>query len=594
MQHITRELTHVWRVFGVALALALIGTSIRPGFAQETGQEDKRTGFLVVAADRGFIGNEEIIDEFQAFAKSRNVALTFVTDERTEKYLKKNLDALLQGGAERIVVAPLFLSAAEPRFVLARALLERNKPGVPLVYARPYGESYFAVEDLADRFRGIQAPKEARVVVIGYGATGDENERKIKADLARIADKAAAGFGFASTRVLVGHDKTEEDDIEVRASRLQKELTAAAEEGGAAGKSIVVPFHLGPKLDSMMSFDSKLKWLLPAGADILAEGDRSSPASGLSVWLQREAHRSRPYAAEDVGVVLLAHGSDFNWNETMREAVEPLAQRYKIEFAFSMADPVTVERALRRLEQRGAKAAVIVRVYGMESSFRKDIERMVGLDIEEGDASGGSGYGGFMHGHGGGAPTHPAPRIRTALPVQTVGGVGASPLFAAALLDRAQALSRNPARDTVILVAHGSGSDHVNEMWNRLLEEIAGHMRKAGGDKFHAIRVATWREDWPDKRASWIEKIRGMVTEAGSRGGRAIVIPARTTGEGPEKQFLSGLEYDLGSGFAPHPLFVRWVDENIQAGLARLDSARQAGVAQSEKERASYLEGWLR
>jgi hypothetical protein len=28
---------------------------------------------------------------------------------------------------------------------------------------------------------------------------------------------------------------------------------------------------------------------------------------------------------------------------------------------------------------------------------------------------------------------------------------------------------------------------------------------------------------------------------------------------------LAGLDYDLGSGFALHPLFVRWVDEQIKA-----------------------------
>jgi hypothetical protein len=94
-------------------------------------------------------------------------------------------------------------------------------------------------------------------------------------------------------------------------------------------------------------------------------------------------------------------------------------------------------------------------------------------------------------------------------------------------------------------------------------------MRREGGSEFHAIHAATWREDWPDKRGPWIEKIRGMVEDATKQGGRAIVIPARTIGEGPEKKFLSGLEYDLGSGFAPHPLFLQWMEEKINAGIAQ-------------------------
>ncbi|MDQ3186403.1 MAG: hypothetical protein M3Q16_08145, partial [Pseudomonadota bacterium] len=66
------------------------------------------------------------------------------------------------------------------------------------------------------------------------------------------------------------------------------------------------------------------------------------------------------------------------------------------------------------------------------------------------------------------------------------------------------------------------------------------------------------------------------------------------TGEGPEKKFLAGLEYDLGSGFAPHPMFVRWVDENVKAGLAQFSDARSTGMARGEAEDyASYSEkGW--
>lgn len=40
--------------------------------------------------------------------------------------------------------------------------------------------------------------------------------------------------------------------------------------------------------------------------------------------------------------------------------------------------------------------------------------------------------------------------------------------------------------------------------------------------------------------------------------------------EGHEKKFLAGLEYELGSGFAPHPLFARWVEEQIKADMVQL------------------------
>ena len=152
------------------------------------------------------------------------------------------------------------------------------------------------------------------------------------------------------------------------------------------------------------------------------------------------------------------------------------------------------------------KAAIILRVFALEPNFRSAIERMVGLDIEDAAAAieaGGSyrhghrqvhghGHGSFLvrlfggyghfhghgHGHGGAAASAPPSRIRTTLPIQTVGGIGSSPLFAEALLDRARALSKNPGRDTVILVAHGSGDDHLNEQWQTTLEAVAEHMQR--------------------------------------------------------------------------------------------------------------------
>lgn len=537
--------------------------------AKENNQQQNQTGFLILTADRGFVGNEEIRDVLELFAAKHNAALVFVTDEHTEKYLKISLNVLLDKGAERIKVIPLFISAANPRYQLARDLLSRQQLTVPISYTRPYGESFFAVEDLVDKFHAIEHPANTHVLVVGYGATDPADTQKMQMDWERIVGQAATGFGFKSLKVIIAYDGKDEE-TEQHTALLKQALinNRTALELGDETKTIVVPFHFGPKHDNMMSFDMMLKQLLPAGMQLLAE--RKSDIDSLAIWLQREANRSQPLTSEDIGVVFLAHGADFDWNEQMREAIQPLMDRYKIEFVFSMADQFTIERAIHKLEQHGAKVTIIVRVFVMEESFRREIERMVGLDIEnkiqkisEPEAHSGQDY--AQHGTSENIPT----RIRTPLPVRTTGGIGASPLFAAALLDRVRALSKDPAKETIILVAHGSGNDQQNEQWLQILEALAAHMRSMGGNEFRTIKIATWREDWPEKRVPWIEKVRAMVKEAQKHGGRALVIPARVTGEGHEKKFLAGLEYELGSGFAPHPLFVQWVEEQIKAGIVQ-------------------------
>src|SRR3546814_2134359 len=60
-----------------------------------------------------------------------------------------------------------------------------------------------------------------------------------------------------------------------------------------------------------------------------------------------------PLSDREIGVVVLAHGADWHWNQTLRETVRPLERQYRIEYAFSMADQATIERAVQRLHARG-------------------------------------------------------------------------------------------------------------------------------------------------------------------------------------------------------------------------------------------------
>lgn len=525
-------------------------------------------GFVVLAPDRGFLGNEEIRDAFAPLAAERNAELVFVTDARTRASLTQALAALKKRGARRAVALPFFLSTSDPRYVLAHGLLAGEHGRVlplPVVRGRAFGESYLAVEALAERFRAVAAPAGRRAIVVGYGARDADGRKRLEADAQRLADLAAEGFGFEQVTALVGYDRAA-DDPAARRQELGQALARAAA-GGA--RVVVVPFHLGRKLDSMMAFAADLRRMIPAGAELLA--DASAAEAPFALWLRREANRHAVPGPGETGIVLLAHGSDYHWNEAMRAAVKPLEARYLVEYNFSMADPLLFARAIRKLERRGARRVVVVRVFALHDSFERDIERLFGLDIEapRTDAAPAGGVHQAMGGHDDHDAATPT-RILTAAIVQSRGGLDDHPLFARALLARANALSQAPGRETVILTAHGASDDARNARWLKVLESLADQMRAQGGQKFRAIEVATWREDWPDKRAPWIAKVRAMVAEAGHDGGRALVIPARTNAQGPERKYLEGLDFALGEGFAPHPLFARWVEEQVQAGLAAL------------------------
>lgn len=78
---------------------------------------ENRTGFLVVAPDRGFLGNQEIQAVFQEFKKSYTPAsLAFIGRDYNgvgteySAYLSRAIEELRQAGTSEIVSIPLFLS----------------------------------------------------------------------------------------------------------------------------------------------------------------------------------------------------------------------------------------------------------------------------------------------------------------------------------------------------------------------------------------------------------------------------------------------------------------------------------------------------
>lgn len=553
---------------GIAFATACapsrsVSPSHPPSVLAE-GSDTSRVGFIVAAPDRGFLGNEEIADSFAPFARQHNAALVHVTDERTRASMVAAAQRLVARGAAQVVVLPLFLTEAESGFRQLSATVAKAGWPVPVTLGRRFGSTYLAVELLADRLRTIDGRTAPRVIIAGHGSTDERSNTAMTAELQTLADRATQGMGFESVRTVVWRD---------RAAGTGGDIPSETAFGAAlkgADHLAIVPFQLGPKLDSMMSFQAGLAGHLPETATLVAD---VTPDPLIGTWMFREARRHLPIRPEEVGVVFLAHGADHHWNEAMRAAVGDLTNRYRIELAFSMADPPVVERAIRKLEARGARAIVIVRVFGLAASFRATVERMIGADVESGAEMAG-GHDHTMHGHGHGPAGAPPPRIRSASLITTVGGLEDSPHFAAALLDRALELSKDPSKETVILVAHGAGDEGGNEHWRQLLGSLAEQMNRAHqGTSFRAIRFGTWREDWPEKHATELTAIRAMVETASSDGGRALVVPARTISRGAENEFLAGLRYELGHGFAPHPRFQAWLEEQIALGIASLQTS---------------------
>ncbi|WP_297830797.1 hypothetical protein [Thermomonas sp.] len=568
------------RLFAVC-ALLLAALLALPAVAAQPVAAVSSPGVLVVTSDRGFLGNAEIRDAFDAFAQGRNAELLYVTDARSEAVLDARLAALRQRGARTVAVLPLVISEQESRWQLVRGWLQaRQAQGAALVFSKPYGASYLAVEDLSARLREASAHGQ-RLLLLGYGAGSVEAGEAMRAELRRMGGSASTlGMDAIDAAVYPERGAPDADALRARFGEAVK----------AAHGAVVVPVAFAPRADTMMDFSGWFASNVPSDAQLL-----SSPvadAEALAQWMRRAAAQAQLQGgAMDparIGVVALTHGADWFWNDAIEQALAPLSSMHRMAFAFSMADPPVVERAVRELERTDAMAIVVVRAFGMTDSFRTDVERMLGLDVESGAmpaAHAGHAMGGMDMGHhGGGATIAAAPRIRSALPMATVGGVDADPLFARALLANARSVSRDPARETIILTAHGQGDDAANQSWLDLLASLAGQMRVIGGDHFRAIRYATWREDWPDKNKAAVAQVRAMVEEAARDGGRALIVPARINGRGAADRYLAGLDFGWGQGFVQTPYFAQWFEKEIGKGLdalrAQVGDAAASGHAQ--------------
>lgn len=291
------------------------------------------------------------------------------------------------------------------------------------------------------------------------------------------------------------------------------------------------------------------------------------------------AEELQPVDRGDFGVLLMAHGGSDEWNQGVLDAVQPLRGRYPIEVAFGMADAASIQEAVQALEARGIMDIAVVRLFVSGESWYERTEQILGIRS--------------------GAPMRPAAASMTHeaahgehrmefWKIQTDAsfalskeGLSDAEGMGEVLADRARALSRDPRREDVLILAHGPGDDRENERWIASIRARAESIR--ANAPFRRVEVETLREDWPQKRELAEHRIREFVERARLEDGTAIVIPFRVHGFGPYARVLDGLDYvSDGQGLIPHDNVTLWIAKQI-AELQRgpFEPALVAGAVQA-------------
>lgn len=294
-----------------------------------------------------------------------------------------------------------------------------------------------------------------------------------------------------------------------------------------------------------------------------------SPLIGLAVFAGPGCGGSNPPSPAapeqplDLGVVVMAHGGTAQWNDEVEAAVDPLRARYPVAVAFGMADPATLQVAVSQVERQGASRIAVVRLFISGDSWRVRTEQILGVrpgaPLRAGPPAAAAG-----HEHGGGEPAGALWRIGTrARLAMSQEGLAEAAGMGEVLLDRARALSADPRREVVLIMAHGPGDPAENARWISWIEARAETVRRAL--PFRRVLVMTLREDWPEHREVAVREIRSAVQAATSNGHTALVIPYRVQGFGPYAEVLDGLRYlSDGRGLLPHPAVTRWIADQVE------------------------------
>ena len=174
-----------------------------------------KTGFLVIAPDRGALGNQDVRALFEEF-KASYVPASLVFVGRDYKglgseyfdYISQALVELRHAGAPNVVAIPFFLFDAD-------AILQKVKTSLPayghadhIRWAQTMSENDLIGQVIAERAVLLsREPDHEPVVLVGFGATDTANEQAMHADLQKLSDYLARYRHFHESRTLVYYDQ---------------------------------------------------------------------------------------------------------------------------------------------------------------------------------------------------------------------------------------------------------------------------------------------------------------------------------------------------------------------------------------------------
>jgi len=298
---------------------------------------------------------------------------------------------------------------------------------------------------------------------------------------------------------------------------------------------------------------------------------------------------SSPLQSQSTGVLILAHGGSEEWNRQVKKATEVLSDSYPVEIAWGMANFVTLQKGIDRLEEQGVSKIVaiplfissyspIIRqteyLFGIRDSLADrpmplmhHSEEYIELTNAEVDSSD------FIHDML--MPPNLQP-LEIEADIIMTSPLDDHQMVAQILRERILELSNNPKKETVVIAAHGPNRESDNKKWvttmESLIQKIQRLQQKKSGDSFKQIFGITVRDDASEAIFNQAKnQLRTLVRQAGMHG-EVIVVPLFLSSGGREQavaERLKGLDFRWnGKTLLPHPLLKTFLKESVRDATA--------------------------
>lgn len=258
----------------------------------------------------------------------------------------------------------------------------------------------------------------------------------------------------------------------------------------------------------------------------------------------------------NTGVLLLSHGVGEQSDRALKQAFEPIAAKRPtaIGFGMSMMSSAHLQAAVDDLVARGAKTIVLVDegTTTEYNSLTRHWKYIFGMHPEASYLD---------------VPQINAPGVKFIW----AGHFNDHPLITEILYDNVKSVSRNPARETVIIVGHGPEEKEDNDPDLRILQAHAD--RIAAKKEFADVRIINLQDDAiRPVRETNVRTLRRWVEQANRQGNEVIVVAIAAASWGVQnhiKTDLRGLKYTFAEqGLSESPKFAKWAESLVEEALA--------------------------